>query len=37
MMPIGYPHDKFGPVRRRPVSEVAHADRWGNAWPGRTS
>jgi len=34
LMPIGYPQDKFGPVRRRPVSEVAYADRWGNSWPG---
>ena len=32
LMPIGYPQDKFGPVRRRPPSEVAYADRWGNAW-----
>ena len=32
LMPIGYPRDKFGPVRRRPPSEVAYADRWGNAW-----
>jgi nitroreductase len=32
LMPIGYPRNKFGPVSRRPVSEVAHADRWGNAW-----
>jgi nitroreductase len=34
LMPIGYPLDKFGPVSRRPVSEVAYADRWGNSWPG---
>jgi len=33
LMPIGYPLDKFGPVTRRPVSEVAHADRWAGAWP----
>jgi nitroreductase len=32
LMPLGYPLDKFGPVRRRPPSEVAYADRWGNAW-----
>jgi len=32
LMPIGYPRDKFGPVSRRPLKEVAHADRWGNAW-----
>jgi nitroreductase len=33
LMPIGYPEDKFGPVKRRPVNEVAFADRWGTAWP----
>lgn len=34
LMPIGYPRGKFGPLARRPVSEVACADRWGEAWPG---
>jgi nitroreductase len=34
LMPIGYPEDKFGPVKRRPVSEVTFADHWGAAWPG---
>jgi nitroreductase len=34
LMPIGYPEDKFGPVKRRPVNEVAYADRWGTTWPG---
>lgn len=33
MMPIGYPQGKFGPVVRRPISEVAHEDRWSRAWP----
>ena len=33
LMPIGYPHGKFGPLARKPVSEVAYADRWGVAWP----
>jgi nitroreductase len=33
LMPIGYPQGKFGPLARKPVSEVAHADRWGVAWP----
>jgi nitroreductase len=37
LMPIGYPEDKFGPVKRRPVSEVAFADRWGDAWPDITA
>ncbi|HEY6421414.1 MAG TPA: nitroreductase family protein [Candidatus Binataceae bacterium] len=34
LLPIGYPRDKFGPIRRRPVSEVAYLDRYGNAWKG---
>jgi nitroreductase len=33
LMPIGYPHGKFGPLARRPVAEVAYADRWGSPWP----
>jgi nitroreductase len=34
LMPIGWPLDKFGPLTRRPVAEVVHADRWGTPWPG---
>jgi nitroreductase len=34
LMPIGYPQGKFGPIRRRPVSEVAHLDSYGNHWKG---
>jgi nitroreductase len=34
LMPIGWPLDRFGPLTRRPLAEVAHADRWGAAWPG---
>ena len=34
MIPIGYPVGRFGPVRRRPVREVTHLDRWANPWPG---
>ena len=34
LMPIGYPRDKFGPVRRLPVSEVACLDSYGEPWPG---
>lgn len=34
LMPIGYPIGKFGPLSRRPVSEVSHADRWSVPWPG---
>jgi nitroreductase len=33
LMPIGYPEGKYGPLSRRPVAEVAFADRWGQAWP----
>ena len=29
LMPIGYPERAFGPVKRRPVSEVAMLDRYG--------
>ena len=32
LMPIGYPLDKIGPVTRRPVGEVTHADRWARPW-----
>src|SRR5438309_195239 len=32
IMPIGWPIDPFGPLSRRPVEEVAHADRWGHPW-----
>jgi nitroreductase len=37
LMPIGYPDAKFGPLTRRPVVEVAHADHWSNPWPDRGS
>ena len=35
LMPIGYPVGKFGPVSRKPLSQVVYADSWGNAWPGQ--
>jgi nitroreductase len=34
LMPIGFPEGKFGPLARKPVHEVAYADRWGAPWPG---
>jgi nitroreductase len=34
MMPIGWPVDHFGPLTRKPLSEVVHADEWGRAWSG---
>ncbi len=33
LMPIGYPLGKFGPLARRPLHEVAYADRWATPWP----
>ena len=33
LMPIGWPLQNFGPLTRKPVREVAFADRWGEAWP----
>jgi nitroreductase len=34
MLPVGYPAEGFGhgPLKRKPVSEVAFLDRWGNNW-----
>jgi nitroreductase len=34
LMPIGYPQGKFGPIKRRPVSEVAYLDSYGKHWKG---
>jgi nitroreductase len=33
LMPIGFPRGRYGPLARKPVSEVAFADGWGNPWP----
>ena len=33
LMPIGYPRGKYGPLSRRPVSDVAFAECWGEPWP----
>ena len=30
LMPVGYPLGKYGPLARRPVSEVTFRDRWGS-------
>ena len=32
LVPLGFPRDRFGPTRRRPLSEVAHRDRWGTPY-----
>jgi len=29
LVPLGYPRDNFGPLRRKPVEEVTFLDRWG--------
>ena len=34
LMPIGYPRGKFGPIKRRPISEVAYLDGYKNHWKG---
>jgi nitroreductase len=34
LMPIGYPRGKFGPIKRRPVTEVAYLDNYGKHWKG---
>lgn len=34
LLPIGYPSDKFGPIKRRPVKEVVCLDRYGTPWKG---
>ena len=33
LIPIGYPHGRFGPVRRRPVEAVTWLNRYGTAFP----
>lgn len=32
-LPLGYPQDRHGPVRRKPVKDVAYLERWGARWP----
>ncbi len=32
LVPVGYPLDKHGSVRRKPVAKVAFWNRWGQAW-----
>ena len=32
IIPMGWPAAKLGKNRRRPVSEIAHRDRFGNGW-----
>jgi nitroreductase len=37
LLPIGYPTDRPGPVRRRPVRDVVFRERFGEPWPFATS
>ncbi len=30
LIPLGYPADRYGPTRRKPVHQFTHFDRWGN-------
>ena len=30
LIPVGYPMDRYGPTRRRPVHEFTHYEKWGN-------
>ncbi len=32
LLPIGYPTDRQGPVRRKPVKRAVYMERWGAAW-----
>lgn len=32
VLPIGYPSDKIGPVRRKPVKKVVYREKFGQAW-----
>ena len=31
LIPLGFPAGRFGPLRRRPIEEVVHRDKWGGA------
>jgi nitroreductase len=33
LVPLGYPRDRFGPLRRRPVVEVTYLDSWAAPLP----
>jgi len=30
VVPLGYPKGRHGPLRRAPITEMVHRDRWGN-------
>jgi nitroreductase len=33
LVPLGFPRDRFGPLRRKPVDEVTFLDTWGTSIP----
>ena len=33
-LPLGYPRGEFGPVQRKPLTEVCGLDGWSNSYPG---
>ena len=33
LLPIGYPTDRHGPVRRKPVKAAVYLERFGQPWP----
>jgi nitroreductase len=33
LVPIGYPTDRQGPLKRKPVKKVAYLERFGSEWP----
>lgn len=33
LVPLGYPQDKHGPVRRKPLKAVTYWNRWEQPWP----
>ena len=35
LVPLGYPRDNFGPLRRRPIDEITFADSWGEPFKVR--
>jgi nitroreductase len=32
LVPLGFPRDRFGATRRRPLCDVVHLDRWGTPY-----
>lgn len=32
LLPIGYPLDRHGPLKRKPVADVVYDDAWGQRW-----